>query len=115
MQTAVTKDIPNLLIDLEFVLVRGERLFVERIDITGNTATLDRVLRRQFRIAIRNCRRKTLSRVAVFPVISIRSTNKRSPRTSTNSRSISKLGISLVTAVCTRTKLNPFDRRDFSS
>ena len=48
VQTAVTKDISNLLIDLEFVLVRGERVFVERIDITGNTATLDRVLRRQF-------------------------------------------------------------------
>ena len=42
---------PNLLIDLELLLVRGERVFVERIDITGNTATLDRVLRRQFRIA----------------------------------------------------------------
>ena len=51
VQTAVTKDISNLLIDLELVLVRGERVFVERIDITGNTATLDRVLRRQFRVA----------------------------------------------------------------
>ena len=51
VQTAVNKDMSNLLIDLEFVLVRGERVFVERIDITGNTATLDRVLRRQFRIA----------------------------------------------------------------
>tara|TARA_A200000113_G_scaffold225337_1_gene245858 strand:+ start:1663 stop:3963 length:2301 start_codon:yes stop_codon:yes gene_type:complete len=51
IQTEVSKDMPNLLIDLELVLVRSERVFVERIDITGNTATLDRVLRRQFRIA----------------------------------------------------------------
>ena len=29
---------------------RRERVFVERIDITGNTRTLDRVIRRQFRI-----------------------------------------------------------------
>ncbi|MFN4129298.1 MAG: outer membrane protein assembly factor BamA, partial [Paracoccaceae bacterium] len=38
-------------LDLEFVLVRGERVFVERIDIEGNTTTLDEVIRRQFRSA----------------------------------------------------------------
>jgi outer membrane protein insertion porin family len=35
-------------IDVEFAMVRGERIFVERIDIQGNTTTLDRVVRRQF-------------------------------------------------------------------
>ncbi|WP_084657671.1 outer membrane protein assembly factor BamA [Natronohydrobacter thiooxidans] len=35
-------------IDVEFAIVRGERIFVERIDIQGNTTTLDRVVRRQF-------------------------------------------------------------------
>jgi outer membrane protein insertion porin family len=35
-------------IDVSFVLERGERLFVERIDIEGNATTLDRVIRRQF-------------------------------------------------------------------
>ena len=35
-------------IDVEFAIVRGERVFVERIDIQGNTTTLDRVVRRQF-------------------------------------------------------------------
>ena len=38
----------DLTLDIEFVLSRGPRVFVERIDIEGNTATLDRVIRRQF-------------------------------------------------------------------
>ena len=36
-------------LDVEFVLKRGEKTFVERIDIEGNTTTLDQVVRRQFR------------------------------------------------------------------
>jgi outer membrane protein insertion porin family len=35
--------------DIAFVLVRGERIFVERIDIEGNTTTVDQVVRRQFK------------------------------------------------------------------
>ncbi|WP_121095192.1 outer membrane protein assembly factor BamA [Roseinatronobacter ekhonensis] len=38
-------------IDVEFAIVRGERVFVERIDIQGNTTTRDDVIRRQFRVA----------------------------------------------------------------
>lgn len=38
----------NQLLDVDFALVRGERVFVERIDIEGNTTTLDQVIRRQF-------------------------------------------------------------------
>jgi len=38
-------------IDVEFALVRGDRILVERIDIQGNTTTQDRVIRRQFRSA----------------------------------------------------------------
>lgn len=37
-------------LDINFVLVRGPRVFVERIDIEGNATTLDRVIRRQFLI-----------------------------------------------------------------
>ena len=33
------------------MLVKGERLFIERIDINGNTSTLDEIIRRQFSIA----------------------------------------------------------------
>ena len=43
-----TRDNRNQTIDIEFAIVRGERVFVERIDIQGNTTTLDRVVRRQF-------------------------------------------------------------------
>ncbi|WP_055087261.1 outer membrane protein assembly factor BamA [Jannaschia donghaensis] len=38
----------TLTLDVDFVLERGERLFVERIDIEGNGTTLDRVIRREF-------------------------------------------------------------------
>jgi outer membrane protein insertion porin family len=38
-------------LDIDLVLVRGERVFVERIDIEGNTTTIDQVVRRQFRTA----------------------------------------------------------------
>ncbi len=37
-----------LTVDVEFIITRGERVFVERIDIEGNQTTLDRVIRRQF-------------------------------------------------------------------
>ena len=38
-------------IDVEFALVRGDRVFIERIDIQGNVTTQDRVIRRQFYVA----------------------------------------------------------------
>lgn len=43
-----TRDNRTGIIDVEFAIVRGDRVFVERIDIQGNTTTMDRVLRRQF-------------------------------------------------------------------
>ncbi len=46
----VTRNDRELTLDLEFVLSRGPRIFVERIDIEGNTTTLDRVVRREFDI-----------------------------------------------------------------
>lgn len=47
----ITRNDRDGTLDLEFALVRGERVFVERIDIEGNTTTLDQVIRRQFRSA----------------------------------------------------------------
>ena len=44
----VTRNDRELTLDVEFALVRGPRVFVERIDIEGNQTTLDRVVRRQF-------------------------------------------------------------------
>ena len=44
----VTRNRRDLTLNVEFALVRGPRIFVERIDIEGNQTTLDRVIRRQF-------------------------------------------------------------------
>jgi len=48
VEPRITRNDRELTLDLEFVLLRGPRVFVERIDIEGNTTTLDRVIRRQF-------------------------------------------------------------------
>jgi len=50
VEPRVTRNERDLTLDVEFLLTRGERVFVERIDIEGNTTTLDRVVRRQFRV-----------------------------------------------------------------
>lgn len=46
----ITKNDEDRTIDIEFGIVRTDRVFVERIDVEGNTQTLDRVIRRQFNI-----------------------------------------------------------------
>ncbi|WP_297773435.1 outer membrane protein assembly factor BamA [uncultured Roseovarius sp.] len=51
VEPRITRNDRDLTLDVEFVLQRGPRVFVERIDIEGNTTTLDRVIRRQFEIA----------------------------------------------------------------
>ena len=51
VEPRITRNDRDLTLDIEFALVRGERIFVERIDIEGNTTTLDRVIRRQFEMA----------------------------------------------------------------
>ncbi len=48
VEPRVTRNERDLTLNVEFVLTRGPRIFVERIDIEGNTTTLDRVIRRQF-------------------------------------------------------------------
>ncbi|MGG7567928.1 outer membrane protein assembly factor BamA [Rhodovulum sp. DZ06] len=45
------KDPEAKTVDITYVLEEGPRVYVERIDIEGNTRTQDRVLRRQFSIA----------------------------------------------------------------
>ena len=44
------KDEENRTIDITFEIVEGPRVFVERIDIEGNSQTLDRVIRRQIEL-----------------------------------------------------------------
>lgn len=49
IEPRITRNDRNQSLDIDFALVKGERAFVERIDIEGNTTTLDQVVRRQFR------------------------------------------------------------------
>ncbi|MFA3915459.1 outer membrane protein assembly factor BamA [Ruegeria hyattellae] len=49
VEPRITRNDRDLSLDIDFALVRGPRIFVERIDIEGNTTTLDRVIRNQFR------------------------------------------------------------------
>jgi outer membrane protein insertion porin family len=51
VEPRITRNDRDLTLDIEFVISRGQRVFVERIDIEGNTTTLDRVIRRQFPVA----------------------------------------------------------------
>jgi len=51
VEPRITRNDRDLTLDVDFVLTKGPRVFVERIDIEGNATTLDRVIRRQFRTA----------------------------------------------------------------
>lgn len=51
VEPRVTRNDRDLTLDIEYQISRGERIFIERIDIEGNTTTLDRVIRRQFESA----------------------------------------------------------------
>ncbi len=50
VEPRVTRNDRDQTLDIEFVISRGPRVFVERIDIEGNATTLDRVIRRQFKV-----------------------------------------------------------------
>jgi outer membrane protein insertion porin family len=51
VEPRITRNDRDLMLDIEYALVKGPRIFVERIDIEGNTTTLDQVVRRQFKVA----------------------------------------------------------------
>ncbi|MEZ5730991.1 MAG: outer membrane protein assembly factor BamA [Paracoccaceae bacterium] len=46
----ITRNERDQTLDVVFAVTKGPRVFVERIDIEGNATTLDKVIRRQFRI-----------------------------------------------------------------
>lgn len=48
VEPVITRNDRDLTLNVDFQLTRGPRIFIERIDIEGNTTTLDRVVRRQF-------------------------------------------------------------------
>ncbi|EPX79026.1 Outer membrane protein assembly factor YaeT precursor [Litoreibacter arenae DSM 19593] len=49
VEPRITRNDAAVTLDVEFAIIRGPRVFVERIDIEGNATTLDRVVRRQFK------------------------------------------------------------------
>ena len=46
----IDRDRENRTINVNFRINEGPRVFVERIDITGNVRTIDKVIRREFRL-----------------------------------------------------------------
>lgn len=50
VEPRITRNDRDLTLDVELAVTRGPRIFVERIDIEGNSTTLDRVVRQQFRV-----------------------------------------------------------------
>lgn len=48
VEPRITRNDRTLTLDVEFAMVNGPRIFVERIDIEGNNTTLDRVIRSRF-------------------------------------------------------------------
>jgi outer membrane protein insertion porin family len=46
-----TRDKAKRIIDFNFEIAEAPRVYVERIDVNGNTRTLDKVVRREFRVA----------------------------------------------------------------
>ena len=50
VEPRISRNDRDLTLDVEYALVRGPRVFIERIDIEGNNTTLDRVVRDQFRV-----------------------------------------------------------------
>jgi len=48
IEPQITRNERDQTLDVQFAVTRGPRIFVERIDIQGNTTTLDEVIRRQF-------------------------------------------------------------------
>jgi outer membrane protein insertion porin family len=51
VQPRVKKEPEKHIVDLLFEVGEGPKVYIERIDITGNTRTKDKVIRREFRLA----------------------------------------------------------------
>jgi outer membrane protein insertion porin family len=51
VKASISRDRAKHTVDLVFDVAEGPRVYVERIDINGNTRTKDKVIRREFRLA----------------------------------------------------------------
>jgi len=50
IRPVVERDLQNRVVNITFEVNEGPRVFIERIDIVGNTRTIDRVIRREMRV-----------------------------------------------------------------
>lgn len=77
----VDRDTVARVISITYVIEEGPRVYIERIEIVGNVRTLDKVIRREFRLAegdaynrlLVNAARRRLNRLQYFKQVSIRS------------------------------------------
>lgn len=75
----VDRDPVARIISITYVIEEGPRVYIERIDIIGNVRTLDRVIRREFRLAegdaynrlLVNAARRRLTRLQYFKKVEI--------------------------------------------
>ena len=83
----VERDRENKVINLTYDVQEGPRVFVERIDISGNVRTLDKVIRREFRLVegdafntskIRRTRQR-IQNLGFFETVDIRTVPSDSP------------------------------------
>ena len=51
IQPQLNKDPEKLTVDITYQINEGQKVYVERIEISGNLRTLDEVIRREFRLA----------------------------------------------------------------
>ncbi len=87
IEPVIIRDDRNLVLNIEYRITRGERIFVERIDIEGNQTTLDRVIRREFHTVEGdpfNPReiRESASRIRALNFFSVAEVNSREGSTS---------------------------------
>ena len=63
IEPRIRRDAAHHTVDLQFNIDQGPRVYVERIDINGNTLTRDNVIRREFRFAEGDPLDPTLTRI----------------------------------------------------
>jgi outer membrane protein insertion porin family len=81
------RDRDSRAVDLEFVIDEGPRVYIERIDVVGNTRTLDQVIRREldmvegdaFNRALMERSRNNVRRLAFFEEVEVTETPGSAP------------------------------------
>ena len=87
VQPRIERDVENRIVDVNYYLQEGEKIFIERININGNKRTLDEVVRRELSIVegdafntdlIRRSR-EDINRLGLFSSVDVRNRPGVSP------------------------------------